>query len=313
MSYYVFDMDETLAELYSVYYFLDSLKTENQNLPGGLADSLEKAYTIFTDMVYQAEVSTPPLGILRPGILDIMSDLHRLQESGKVKCVVIYSNNGHLPCLEFIRDLIHRHIRSNTLIKDCIHRNHPARQNEIRNRNTKTWEVLKSIIVNGPCNGSPNLDPKAVHFFDDLEHPDLRLILGNNYHKVPAYEFKASFELLEEMYKMSLLLAEVDTDLLYNYLYPQQYNGHKTANKTANDIVNSFRENTHGTETQQKQKAQNDRGIKQMKNTINMIQNINPSMNPSMKPNLKGGRNSKKKKRSTRKKYQKNLNPKTAM
>jgi len=309
MSYFVFDMDETLAELYSVYYFLDSLKTENPNLPGGLADSLEKAYTIFTDMVYQAEVSTPPLGILRPGILDIMSDLHRLQESGKVKCVVIYSNNGHLPCLEFIRDLIHRHIRSNTLIKDCIHRNHPARQNEIRNRNTKTWEVLKSIIVNGPCNASPNLDPKAVHFFDDLEHHDLRLILGNNYHKVPAYEFKASFERLEEMYKMSLLLGEVDTDLLYNYLYPQQYIGHKTAN----DIVNSFRENTHGTETQKAQQKQNDRGIKQMKNTINMIQNINPSVNPSMKQNLKGGRNSKKKKRSTRKKYQKNLNPKTAM
>ena len=52
--YFIFDMDETLAELYSVYYFIASLrlketlervnKDEANNIPESLNTSLNKAY-----------------------------------------------------------------------------------------------------------------------------------------------------------------------------------------------------------------------------------------------------------------------------
>jgi hypothetical protein len=117
------------------------------------------------------------LGILRPGILDVMMELHMLQREGVIKHVIIYSNNSHLQSLEFIRDLIHEYVGSNHLIMDCIHWNHPMRREEKMihlNFSNKTWSVLKRIMVTGNCRALPSLQPNQVHFFDDLEHPDLK-------------------------------------------------------------------------------------------------------------------------------------------
>ena len=115
-------MDETLAELYTMYYFIESLRlkeTIKETIPNVLQKSLNKAYKKFVKAIVKEE-ELHPLGILRPGILDIMSTLYTLHKAGKVKSVIIYSNSGHLESLEFIRDLIHLHI-GGTLIKKCIH------------------------------------------------------------------------------------------------------------------------------------------------------------------------------------------------
>ena len=139
-KYFIFDMDETLAELYSVYYFIASLrlkgtlewvnKDEANNITESLNTSLNKAYNNFVEDVLSEEISTEPLGILRPGILDVMKRLYDLQKKGLVKHVLIYSNNGHLQSLEFIRDLIHKHLGTNNLIGECIHWNHHMRDEE---------------------------------------------------------------------------------------------------------------------------------------------------------------------------------------
>jgi hypothetical protein len=124
-----------------------------------------------------------PLGILRPGIIDIMRQLKRQKQKGDVKSVLIYSNNGHLESLEFIRDLIYLVLDlrpGDKFISECVHYNHPMRSLEKNTMpfGTKSWNTLKDILINGNC-GAPNtIEADRVVFFDDLAHPDLAHNLG---------------------------------------------------------------------------------------------------------------------------------------
>jgi len=232
MSYFVFDMDETLAELYSVFYFVASLRIKELldkddaaevGYPSvALQKQLASAYDFFVSAVLKEETSKRPLGILRPGILGVMENIHILQQLKKVKHVLIYSNNGHLQSLEFIRDLIHKHLGTTDLIGECIHWDHHMRQEEKTNKPgyaSKTWNVLKNIIVNGHCGALPTLESNHVYFFDDLDHPDLQDTLKDNYYKVPAYRFKASFDRLMRIYSDALKMANVDETEFIKYVF----------------------------------------------------------------------------------------------
>lgn len=212
MSYFIFDMDETIAELYTVSYFISSLRPKNPTT------QLNKAYKNFIIKILEEETSNRPLGILRPGILKIMRKLYKLQSKSIIKGVIIYSNNNYLECLEFIRDLIHKYIESNQLIKECVHWNHPMRKKEIQNVNNKTWDVIKNIIKTGKYKDL-NVDPKNVYFFDDLDHPDLKKNIV--YYKVPVYNYKASFDRIADIYKDILsnilpnnILSEKSNDII---------------------------------------------------------------------------------------------------
>ena len=98
MKYFVFDMDEAIAELYSVFYCITSLRLKDTILEDYprllplLSDSLEKqvdkAYHLFVKKVLREELSSKPLGILRPGVLQVMNSLYRLQRAKKVAKVV---------------------------------------------------------------------------------------------------------------------------------------------------------------------------------------------------------------------------------
>ena len=229
MVYFIFDLDETLAELCSVYYFITSLHFD------GAISNLDKAYQHFVKDVLIVETSNEPLGILRPGILDIMKNLKELQKKGKIKNVLIYSNNGDIKSLEFIKDLIHLHVGEG-LIKECIHRNHPMRKKELVDGPqliNKTWNVLKNIMINGNTRAATNLDTRDVYFFDDLDHSDLRKKLGMNYYKVPRYDFRASIDRIGELYK--------------NAIYKSNIRGNKL-NKYVNIVIRSFSNDTKETE-----------------------------------------------------------------
>lgn len=264
MSYFIFDMDETLAELYTMYYFVASLRLKEtieedgketaDHVPESLKSNLNKAYTLFVNEITKEEASSRPLGILRPGILHVMRRLYELQKAGKVKNVIIYSNNGHLQSLEFIRDLIHKYLGTNQLIKECIHWNHPMRDEERFMRPgaaNKTWNVLKNIMVEGNCKASPEIQPTDVFFFDDLDHKDLQEKLGTNYFKVPGYNFKASFDRVAEIYKKSVTAANVDIDIYMNYIIElfvdttEDYS--KIRHETIDEIIDIFRGKTRGT------------------------------------------------------------------
>jgi len=224
MSYFVFDLDETLAHLSSVYYHIVTLKMRNYVVnqreymdlyyPKDLHDELEKAYDLFVNAVLKQEQSSEPLGILRPGILGVMEGLADLKRKNKVNGVIIYSNNGYLENLEFVKDLIHRHVGME-LIKECVHRFHPMREGDNQGEiPLKTWGTLKRILVEGSCRASRFIEPKHVYFFDDLHHTDLEMKLGETYYCVSPFSFRASVDRINEIYEACLKQTNANIGLL---------------------------------------------------------------------------------------------------
>jgi hypothetical protein len=281
-------MDETLAELYPVYYFVASLRLKESceddkalcaHIPGSLLSSLDKAYNLFVQNIMEVESSKTPLGILRPGILSVMNKLNKLKQNGKIKNVVIYSNNGHLESLEFIRDIIHKYLKTDDLIKECIHWNHHMRDEERHMRPgaaNKTWNVLRNILVDGNCKAPDSIEPDNIYFFDDLEHPDLQKNLGVNYYKVPGYDFKASFDRIQAIYRDALKQADVNTGMLMDYVMELFINTNQIRDKmmesNVDKIIRLFREKTQGTNGVENKVPEPDTGILMMKSAISRVE-----------------------------------------
>lgn len=273
-------MDEAIAELDSAFYFITSLrlrtiieKEQPQHL-FMLSDSIKKqlaaAYKCFVTAVLQEELSYKPLGILRPGILNVMKSLYQLQKDNKIAHVVIYSNNDSLPCLEFIRDLIHEHLETTDLIYECAYRTHPLRD-EFAPHNRfskidKSWACVKRVLVEGRCKAPVTLSPEDVYFFDDLLHPDLQQALGKQYHRVPPYEFKASYRRLVELYLTALIDGKVSI-FQFAPLIDMVYGGAQQI-VTLQNILRLFQSSTVRTASYHDVPPLHDRGIMIMKNAV---------------------------------------------
>ena len=142
-----------------------------------------------------------------------MKKLNKLKRNGKVEHVIIYSNNGHLQSLEFIRDLIHLYVGNNKLITECIHRTHPLRAQE-SNWMLKTWDMVRHILTRGTCRVLENISPANVYFFDDLNHTDLQKHLAEQYYQVPPYKFYPSVVRICNIYKKVIEDTKVDDSML---------------------------------------------------------------------------------------------------
>lgn len=232
MSYIVFDLDETLAHVHSVFYFLMYLnyplfnRDHNPSQSHIKQNNLEDAYKRFVKAVAEKEDSEEPLGILAPGILDLMKQLKRFKDSGKLSGVAIYSNNGFLLNLYFVRDVIHEIV--GPLICDCIHWGHHERQVEYTmpissSGARKTWAVLSKILQTGPCKAPANLKPSDVYFVDDLSHEDLIQTLKDHYFLIPPYKYKTNLIRIFDIFEK--VLDEKDIEHLYDI--------HKTLHKNS--------------------------------------------------------------------------------
>jgi hypothetical protein len=268
MAYIVFDLDETLGKMYTPYYFLCDLKYEKQTRnqfpsvsrppPPELVPILDDAYKKFVESVAATEKSDRPLGILRPGILAAFEKFAELKSRGLIKGCVIYSNNGHLPSLEFTRDVIEDAIGSPGLFCDCIHWYHPSRRPEyildFRGKPKpgaarKTWGILSKILKEGPCGAPEDLQPSQVYFFDDLIHNDLRYYLKQNYNQVPEYRYKTPVQRLETAFRLALeesglLSSEALTNSFLDYVYKICAG---TRPESIEALLKSHRQNTAGT------------------------------------------------------------------
>ncbi len=226
MPCFVFDLDETLANVYTPYYFLYDLRRQTSTIPkkqpykkvahsppARLAPLIKAAYEEFVQRIADEERSDTPLGILRPGILHIMERLRDMKAQGLCEGVVIYSNNGSLANLQFVRDVIHRAIGTSDLICDCIHWHHPFRKSEHTHpiqegAADKTWAIMKKILTKGACKvPSGQVQPNNVYFFDDQSHPDLEDVLGDNYIHMNEYPYKTPFNRVARIYLKSIQSA----------------------------------------------------------------------------------------------------------
>jgi len=285
MSYFAFDMDEAIAELYSVFYCITSLRLEealqaakiDSPLSPALEKQLYKAYQLFVKKVLHEETSAKPLGVIRPGVLQIMKSLQRLKVSKKVAKVIIYSNNGNLQCLEFIRDVIHEYLGA-PLIAECVHRLHPLREEStIRYKPSpagleKTWGNLRRVLIEGKAKAPSTLKASDVYFFDDLDHRDLHNGLGDHYYQVPAYRFRASFSRIGDLYQSAIAEAKVSMAQFLSHI-TRLYGHNETLNSSTwsiRPLIELFTITTGQTVGQEElpQPYQYDKGIDMMKEAI---------------------------------------------
>lgn len=228
MAYYVFDLDETLAnttlphlflcDLRPMHYYLDEPDGNPPKLSPALAEALETIYGHFVTLVSQREQGIRPLGILRPGILDVFRMIQAQQAAGICKGVIMYSNNGNQAALEFIRDCIQTAVGGPSLFCELVGWNHPKRASEredsVPGSAQKSFSVLSTILQTGPCQAiNPPPTPQTVMFFDDLKHPDLWTHLQplNNYIQVPAFTYHGSIRELGKAYLQAIRMSNIQT------------------------------------------------------------------------------------------------------
>ena len=192
MVYYVFDLDNTIGDFYTTFYLVSDLRSdtisEHRQIilkpPEEIIPNIQKAYKYFVHQIAIREKSNNPIGLLRPGIIDIMKMINIQKLTGTCRGVILYSNNGNLETLEFARDIIHDALQTRTLILDCIHLHHPYRNKEVRkineNASPKKWATIQKILTEGKCKAI-NPKPEEVVFFDDAMHTDIVLHLNLNY------------------------------------------------------------------------------------------------------------------------------------
>jgi hypothetical protein len=266
MAYFVFDLDETLGNMHSLFYFICDLKHNTffknadperiKQPPEELVEPLSIAYKTFVDLIASAELSDSPLGFVRPGILEAMKRLKVMKESGKCKNVLIYSNNPVLSSLEFMRDVIHSAVGSDDLICDCIHWYHPDRKVEWipphdPGHALKTWDVLSKIMKEGPCQAPDTLSSEEVYFFDDQHHSDLLKVLGPHYFRMMAYPYRTPVDRVASLYKQSLDNAGIteDNDLATHFLDHVSYDCAEKEPVSLNDNLRALKSATGRTST----------------------------------------------------------------
>jgi hypothetical protein len=241
MVYYVFDLDNTIGDFYSTYFLVSDLRSDTvsehrQTIlkpPEEVIPNIRKAYKYFVHQIALREKSDKPIGLLRPGIIDIMKMINLQKFTGICKGVVLYSNNGNLETLEFARDIIHDILQTHTLILDCIHLYHPFRKSEVRkineNASPKKWATIQKILTEGKCKAI-NPKPEEVVFFDDVLHSDIVLHLNLNYITFRPYIFKPSFDYFADLYLKALEHADIkhvkgDVCASENYIVYMAYLG----------------------------------------------------------------------------------------
>ncbi len=251
MSYVVFDLDQTLADVTIVYIFLLTLTLRHyieENKPYMLAyfsedldNQLKKAYQLFVNRITIEEMSEHPLGILRPGILGIMRQINKMKSV--IQGVAIYSNNQYLPSLLFVQDIIHRAIK-NPIIKSCVHWYHPSRASDHATQPniTKSWGTLKAILID---QGAPlDLSPDHVLFFDDQDHVQLQSALQTHYYKVPFYQSRDTFDRIATIYMSCMEEAKANIYGVYLYLseiMDEEQAHHDPSRFVASDLIRLIR------------------------------------------------------------------------
>lgn len=218
--YLALDLDGTLGDFASITGILSVLRQsrfyknnvrEKQWPNPEIEWKIDIAYDRFVKEILISEKHSL-LGIFRPGIFSVFKEIVRLKKTGLCKGVIIYSNNGSIVLLEFVRDVLN-YLFNFEIFDDLIDFYHPLRprvalQTDIR----KNWVELKRLLVEGKCKAPPALTPEQVVFVDDQIHTDLVNQLGPNYIKIAGYSHNVDVKALMDLYKRVLVHSELLED-----------------------------------------------------------------------------------------------------
>jgi hypothetical protein len=214
MAYIGFDLDETLGrfsagDVYMYFVYPDSVYRGQLkgHKPFPPSDELKELLSNFlnTFAICLAE-KEPGVGLLRPGIKEIMKYIAQAKAEGQVKNVAIYSNNGNLGLLLLAAKMIEHLIGKPDFFCNHVDWYNPMRSGEIEFGNpgsaTKSVAVLKQVFADSKCGSVKDIDNKNLLFFDDLVHKNIKDAIGpTRYFNVNPYKQDASYGILTECFQ----------------------------------------------------------------------------------------------------------------
>ena len=245
MAYVGFDLDETLGRFSVVHYhslFLQPYTAlyggiwsgrygsgyvkEPIPLSASLKEQLDRAFQQFVRCVAEKETQDPPLGLLRPSMVDLIKRMKVLKEEGAIKAIVVYSNNGNLALLHLAGKMLETLADAPGLFCNYVHWYHPSRQSEVQygrpGNALKTFAVLKQAFQTGSCGSAPSPDDQ-IYFFDDIVpvHYDLAQHLKGNYIQIEPYKYDADIDVLTECLQSALReTGLLDNNEYWDYIAP---------------------------------------------------------------------------------------------
>jgi hypothetical protein len=253
MAVVAFDLDETLGRFGNLDAFLFFM------YPNSVYSGQLKGYEPFAPSeALQAKINTalnafaecllakePALGMLRPGILDIIRVFVEAKKRGDVKNAAIYSNNGNSGLLLLAKTVIEKALNAPGFFCDLVNWYDPRREREITKGHpghaAKTFQMLNRIFQDSRCSSGP-IEARNVYFFDDLKHDDIYAAIGpENYFKVTPYKTDPP---LQEIVTCFLSVKDT-TDLFkdpdyYTYIQPiLRVFGHSTEGRSVEENFNS--------------------------------------------------------------------------
>ena len=179
--WFVFDLDETLTHMNPYFATICSFFTDEVAIEAGAAHMavarsavldgpLQTAYENFVRAVAAEELGPTPLGVVRPGVIELFREIGRLKDAGLAGGAFIYSNNGTMRILQFVADVIHEALGRRDLFCDYSHLRDPRRipdKPTPEDKPLKLFQRIQDIILTGPCSAVAAPAAEDVFFFDD--------------------------------------------------------------------------------------------------------------------------------------------------
>lgn len=229
MAYIAFDLDETIGRFSVLDGYLhfanppilykNMLQGQEPFTPS--ADLQVKINSFFSTFAECLLAKEPGLGLLRPGIFEIMKRISDAKDRGLVERVAIYSNNGNMNCLLLASKMIENHLGKPGFFCDHVNWYDPRRRYEIQlgkpGAATKSVSVLKTVFQDSKCSKpGTSIANKNIYFFDDTIHQNILTGIGqSNYFKVEPFKHDASIEEVEACF--------VDTNEKIHLLEDEEY------------------------------------------------------------------------------------------
>lgn len=174
-----FDMDECMAQLGVLYYFL-------AGLPSDEPDVLKAT----TELLAEKE-KTGETWILRPAFRELLPFLGKAFKSGALKGVILYSNNGSQRMVEFVGDLMEA-IADTKMVVTRLSASWPEERKGAAL--SKNVEFLQKHV-------SSSIGPGNLLFFDDLpDHALSYQLAEGNYIQVAPYDNQMDVEFLKMLF-----------------------------------------------------------------------------------------------------------------